>query len=314
MDDWSRRTPDSLHRAVDEFVQATRLSPSYAEAYAGLANCYNLLREFTLMPAAQAYPLARAAAKHALALNNHLASAHVALAFVDSYWDWNFRAARREYALAIALDPNSDLNHHWFATFLSARGEYPQSLAEFRKAMALNPTSLAIRADYGLILYGAGYRPQSRAILLAVEAADPKFLSPHRYLANIYQLEGRDADFLRESEIAARLTDDQQRLALLQAAKAGLARDGRRGMLSALLDEQLKQFKYGAVTAYEVADTYAMIGQSDQALAYLQTSIDRREENAINMNVDLAFAPLRAMPRFKALLAKVRPASDAQNS
>jgi Tfp pilus assembly protein PilF len=310
MDDWSRRTPDSLHRAVEEFTQAIRLSPGYAEAYVGLANCYNLLREFTLMPAAQAYPLAAAAARHALALNGRLSSAHVALAFVESYWDWDLAAARREYERAIALDPNSELNHHWFATFLSARGEGERSLEEFRKARALNPSSLAINSDYGLVLYETGHKAEGVATLQATEKTDPKFLSPHRYLASIYLQEGRNEDFLREAETAADLTDDRHLMETIEAARAGLAKGGRKGLLDALLSEKLRQYKFGAVTAYSVADTYALIGDADAALTYLQISIDRHEEDASEVGGDPAFAPMRGTTRYQLLISKIRPSGD----
>jgi tetratricopeptide (TPR) repeat protein len=310
MDDWSRRTPDSLHRAVDEFTQAIHITPGYAEAYVGLANCYNLLREFTLMPPAQAYPLAKAAAQRALALNGRLASAHAALGFVDAYWDWDVPGARREFQQAIALEPASDLNHHWYATFLSAQGEFPASLAEFQKAEALNPTSLAIRSDHGLVLWEAGRRAEGVAMLQAVERTDPKFLSPHRYLSGIHLAEGRDGDYLREAETAARLTDDRQRLALIDAGRAGLARGGRRGMLQAMLDEELRQYRYGALSAFRVAETYALMGEQDLALAYLQTSIDRREEEAVNMVTDTAFLPLRSLPRYRLLVARIHPVRE----
>ena len=314
MDDWSRRTPDSLHRAVEEFSQAIRLSPSYAEAYVGLANCYNLLREFTLMPAGQAYPLAKAAAVHALAINERLASAHAALAFVEAWWDWDLPAARREFQRAIELQSGSDLNHHWYATFLSSRGEFTSALEEFRKAEALNPTSLAIRADHGLVLYQAGRRPEGLAMLLGVEKADPNFLSPHNYLSGIYLAEGREQDFLREAAIAARLTDDRQRMAIIESARAGLARGGRGGMLQAMLGEELRQYQYGALPAYTVADTYALLGDRDRALAYLQTSIERREENAAGVGGDVAFYPMHGLQRYQMLVARIRPAHEPARS
>jgi hypothetical protein len=310
MDDWSRRTPDGLHRAVDEFTGAIRLSPGYAEAYAGLADSYNLLREYTLMPASQAYPLARKAAKQALALNGQLASAHLALAFVETYWDWDFKSGRREYEKAIALQPSSDLAHHWYATSLSAQGDFDRSLAEFRKARALNPGSLAIQADYGLVLCESGRRQEGLALLLAAEKADPKFFSPHNYLAELYLAQGRDQDYLRESETAASLTDNRQRMAMLQAARAGLAQGGHQGLLRALLAEELRQYQYGAIPAYDVADTYALLGQTDQALSYLQASIERREENVAAISADMAFAPMRSLPRYRMLLARVRPSGE----
>jgi uncharacterized protein (TIGR02996 family) len=308
MDDFARRTPESLHRAVDEFEQAVRLAPGYAEAWVGLANCYNLLREFTLMPAGQAYPLARAAARRALALNGRLASAHSALAFVDAYWDWDTSGAEREFQQAIALEPHSDLAYFWYADFLANHGRYSEALAQFAKARALNPSSLAIQADYGLALCEAGRQAEGIAILHATEKADPKFLSPHRYLSGLALLAGRDDEFLREGTIAAQLTDDRQRMAVLDAARAGLARGGHRGALQGMVQEELRQYRYGAVPAYAVANTYALLGNADQAIAFLQLSVDRREENVAEVQGDAAFAQMRGLPRYQTLLARIRPA------
>ncbi len=311
MDDWSRRTPESLHRAVDEFNQAIKLHPDYAEAYVGLANCYNLLREFTQMPDAQAYPLARSAARKALELDDRLASAHVALAFVYANWDWDLPGARREYERAIALDPGSDLNHHWFATFLSSQSETAAAFAQFEMARKLNPTSLAIRSDYGVVLYQAGRRAEGMAMLKAVEQEDPKFLSPHRYLAAIHLLEGDDAAYLQETELAARLVDNRQQMQLLSAARAGRARGGRQAMLEALLGEQLRQYQLGAASAYSVANTYAVLGRQSETFRYLRTAIDRREPDSVFLQADIFFARWRGAPQYRALAAMIRPEAGA---
>jgi Tfp pilus assembly protein PilF len=311
MDDWTRRTPESLNRAVAEFNAAIRQDPDYAEAYVGLANCYNLMREYTLMPANQAYPLARAAAEHALKIDSRLAAAHSALAFVDFYWGWDADAARREYETAIALEPGSDLNHHWFATFLSSQGDFPRALQEIDRAAALNPGSLAIRADRAFILFMSGRRAEAWPLLERLAQADPTFLSPHNYIAGFALLEGRDQDYLRETEIAARLTGDRQRLALADSARRGYAKGGRRGLLLGLLEAQKAQFRIGVVAAYEVAETCAMLGDADQAYAYLRMSLDRHETNAIGLRSDPTFTALRATPRFRAMMAEVRPGSAA---
>src|ERR1700735_2849150 len=119
---WQKRTPESLNQAVDYFTQAVVRDPQYAEAYVGLADCYNLLREYTVMPASEAYPRAMAAAKRAIALDDSLSGAHSSLAFVDFYWSWDVAGAQREFQRAIELDENSVLAHHWYATFLLALG------------------------------------------------------------------------------------------------------------------------------------------------------------------------------------------------
>src|SRR5579862_9457751 len=88
--EWSRRSPESLNRAVDFFTQAIVRDPNYAPAYAGLADTYNLLREYTSMPSSEAYPRAIAAAKKAVELDDTLSDAHRSLAFASFYWNWDF--------------------------------------------------------------------------------------------------------------------------------------------------------------------------------------------------------------------------------
>src|SRR6202035_1563557 len=109
---FNKRTPETLNQAVDYFTQAVVRDPQYAEAYVGLADCYNLLREYTVMPPSEAYPRAMAAAKRAIALDDSLSGAHSSLAFVDFYWSWDVAGAQREFQRAIELDENSVLAHH----------------------------------------------------------------------------------------------------------------------------------------------------------------------------------------------------------
>src|ERR1017187_9459325 len=127
---WNKRTPEALNRAVDNFTQAVVREPRYAEAYVGLADCYNLLREYSLMPPDEAYPRAMAAAKRAIAVDDSLSGAHRSLAFADFYWSWDVAGAQREFERALALDPKSAIAHHWYATFLVHLGRSPESLEE----------------------------------------------------------------------------------------------------------------------------------------------------------------------------------------
>jgi Tfp pilus assembly protein PilF len=144
---WQKRTPETLNQAVDYFTQAVVRDPQYAEAYVGLADCYNLLREYSVMPPSEAYPRAMAAAKRAIALDDSLSGAHSSMAFVDFYWSWDVASAQHEFERAIELDPKSVIAHHWYATFLLALASFPQSLEEIEKAQQLDPESNAILAD-----------------------------------------------------------------------------------------------------------------------------------------------------------------------
>src|SRR5579875_3395682 len=113
---WDRRTEGNLNLAVDAFTQAVVHDPSYAQAYAGLAESYDLMPEFTSMPRSEAFPRAIAAAGKAVSLDDSLGEAHRALAFGLFYWDWNFPRALAEYRRAIAIDPRDEEAHHWYAT------------------------------------------------------------------------------------------------------------------------------------------------------------------------------------------------------
>ncbi|MEO8925690.1 MAG: hypothetical protein ABI306_00885 [Caulobacteraceae bacterium] len=307
MDDWAARTPAGLNRAVGEFGAAIARDPDYAEAYTGLANSYNLLREYTLMPSSQAFPLARTAALHALALNDRLASAHAALAFANFYGFWDAASARREFARAIALDPTSETSHHWFATFLMTQGDNAGALRQIDIARALDPASPAIAADRAVILYAAGRKTEALADIKVVEAAHPDFLSPHNYLANFALIDGDDEGYARESQIAAGLTDDPLRVALASAAREGLKAGGRRAMLQAILAEQTRQLQSGGASAYDVARTRAMLGDAAGAKTFLRLSLDRREAEITIVGVDKAFDPLRGDPEFQHLARWIRP-------
>jgi len=299
--DWAARTPASLNRAVGEFRAAVRLDPDYAEAWTGLGETYDLLREYSRMPPSQAYPLARAAAQRALALDDGLARAHAVLAFADFWGFHDAASARREFARAVALDPTDEIAHHWFATFLAARGDFSAASRELVKARALDPASPSIAADQFFVDYQRGRRAEAVAGFRALAAAHPQFLSPHVALAYDALLEGRDQEFLEESAKAARLTGDRDRMAVVEAARAGLAKGGRRAMLAAMLAEEIVEFRYGRASALDVAGLYALSGDPRSAIAWLSTAIDRREDGVSTLSQNYAFKSLFGDPTFQRL-------------
>jgi Tfp pilus assembly protein PilF len=131
---WDRRTPDDLNKAVDYFTQAIVKDPSDAAAYVGLADCYNLLREFGAMPPTEAYPRALSAAQRAVVLDDTSAEAHSSLAFATFWWSWQGVTAEREFKRALELDPKFGRGHHWYATYLLALHRYPEALDQIEQA------------------------------------------------------------------------------------------------------------------------------------------------------------------------------------
>jgi tetratricopeptide (TPR) repeat protein len=305
MQDWAQRTPASLAEAVDDFTRALQIDPDYAEAYVGLANTYNLLREYSGMPDAQAFALAKSAAQHALQLNPNLAGGHAALAFVLFWGDWDFPAAMAEYDRGLALEPDNPGIHHWYATSLDNVGDGARALAHIDRALELAPESRSIRADRAIILFHLGHTEEARGILAGLAAIDPEFASPHAYLAEIGLATGDDPAFLRESARFAQLTHRAIPAAIAAAASAGEAAGGHAGMIRGLLAARLAAFETGSVGAAEIASAYALSGDKPAALRMLGQAIDRHELTATYMLNDPGLRLLAADPAGAPLLARL---------
>jgi DNA-binding winged helix-turn-helix (wHTH) protein/Tfp pilus assembly protein PilF len=301
---WNKRTPESLNQAVDSFTQAIVHDPNYSDAYVGLADCYNLLREYTLMPAGEAYPRALAAAKKAVELDDRSSAAHTSLAFVSYFGMWDAGTADEEFRRAINLDPNNANAHHWYATYLQSVRRFDESLSEIDRAQALDPNSPSILADKGRLLWIAGHHEEALRLLRQLEQADPDSLSPHRYLRFAYLEMGDYAGYLSELKKEALLLHDATLSAIAEAAEEGFAAHGVRGMLEGQLDRQKKAYSQGKLSPFYLAETYSRLGKTEEALKYLEACYDRHADETVNVPADPAFDNLHPVPAFQQFLAK----------
>ena len=303
--DWSTRTPKGLALALDEYTQVAVGAPRYAPAYAGMADCYDLLPEFGLMTPEEAFPRAREAAERAIALDERMAGAHRALAFASFYGFWDFARADREFRRALALDPQSAETRHWFATMLWTAGQTGAAFEQISAAERLNPASDSIQADKALIEYWDGQGQQGVEELTRMEAITPGFISPHRYLAEIYFMRGDYPDSLREEEATARLLDDKEALGLVLAEKAGLRAGGPKAMRAVSI--RMSEAAYSrSQQAIPLAAAYAAAGRWSDAEPLLRLAIARREPKAIELGVSPAFSAVYSNPEFRELLAQIR--------
>jgi DNA-binding winged helix-turn-helix (wHTH) protein/tetratricopeptide (TPR) repeat protein len=302
---WNKRTPDSLNQAVDYFTQAIVHDPNYAQAYVGLADCYNLLREYTRMPASEAYPRALAAATRAVELDDRSSEAHASLAFVSFYGMWDAATADREFRRALDLDPNNAVAHHWYATYLMTLQRFPESLAEIERAQALDPASASVLADKGDLLFAAGHPEEAIALLKQVEHTEPTFLSPHRYLRQIDFSTGDYPGYFSESKKVALTLHDGVALAINTAAEKGFASGGVQGMLLSMEAVEKKYYSQGQFSPYALAQTCALLGDREEALRYLKIAYARHDESVIIMDTDLALNALHTDPAYRELASRV---------
>lgn len=298
---WNSRTAEGLTQSLDEFRQAIALDPDYAAAYAGLGNAYNLLAQYGVMKPSEAYPLAKAAAEKAIALDPQFADGYSALGFALFYGFKDLRRSEQLFQQALALDPGSSRTFHWYALITMHTGKFDEPLRAITEAQELDPDSHAVRANRGLILFYAGRTEEAIAVLTDLTRSAPTFLAPHYYLATIYLDLQRYDDYLRESLKAAEAEGNAALKAEIEAGAAGYRAAGAEGLFAAMLAVQKSELAAGRETAFNVARTAALLGDSDAAFASLEQSLAGGEPDLLGIRIDRSLKSLRGDARFQKL-------------
>jgi tetratricopeptide (TPR) repeat protein len=303
---YEQRTPESLQRSLDDFTGAIARDPNYAPAYAGLSNTYNLLREYSVMPEAQAYAKARAAAEHAVALDPNLAQAHASLGFVDFFWSWDTAGAEREFKTALALDPSSVLAHHWYGSMLTHEGRYGEAIDQLDLAQRLQPTSAAVLSTRALALGLSGHRGEAVDMLQDVINETPGVSSPHAILAILSKVEPRDpARFLDETRKVAQLRHSDELLKVAAEAEPAYRSGGEDAMWKSILSTETRLHPGPSSRTFLMVQAEAALGDKDAAFADLNQLAQRRDPAMIGIVVDPTLAPLRRDRRFDELVASI---------
>ena len=301
----STRTADGLSSAQKGFRELVDRYPERAAGWSGLADTYLLMREFGSMSDAVAYPQAARAARAAVALDPHLADAWLDQAFVTWWWQGDSANAFQAFATALQLEPTSAKAHHWYATARFAHGDYRQSLEAIAQARALDPGSRAIVADEAWIRFGAGERAAGLATLERLAQLDRSYSAAHFYLAHIYLIEQRDADFLREAEAAAELRGQSEVVATLHLARQRFAAGGRQAMLDQLSDSEADGCTRGTGSAVVVAEYRALANDRAGMLKWLGVAEARHDHNLPDVRGYPEFAAYRSDPAFEAIVRRL---------
>ena len=301
---WNKRTANDLKTATTYFQQAIDKDSNYALAYAGLADSYGLLPDFGAGSPQESYPPARTAATKAIKLDDTLAEAHTALAWVLLAYDLDFDGSTREFRRAIELNPNYAMAHHWFGNGpLMRSGRFDDAITECKRAVELDPLSLINNTDLGNTYSSARRYDEAIEQLRKTLEIDPGFYDAHYSLGQALELKGDIVGAMAEYQKARALNDDPQVLALLSHTYAS---SGYKTEAVKIL-EQLKELsKQRYVSAYSLAIVYLGLGDKEEALRWLEKSYqDRAGIDITTIKVDPFLDPLRGDPRFEELVAKV---------
>ena len=308
---WNKRGPADLQRAVEEFRRAIDVDPTYGAAYAGLADAYAQIGYQNLVPPADAFPKAKAAASQAIKLAPELAEPHASLGFVHMYFDWDFAASENEFKRAITLDPNSVTAHHAYSVLLAAMLRPDEARQEIERARLLDPLSPLVATDAGFETYYDRRYDAAEAALKEAIAANPKGPLPHVWLARTYQALGRN-----DAALAAYQAAGDGVATSWPTAMSGLghlyAQMGRKADALKILERFDAMSAKSFVSAYGRALVYLGLGDRQQTLAWLQLAYDERASSMVWLLRDPRWDPMRGDAAFEAIVERVGFPPDAR--
>jgi TolB-like protein/Flp pilus assembly protein TadD len=301
---WNKRTEENLGKAIEYFQSAIREDPTYAHAYAGLADCYSVLGtvQISVLSPIESRQRAEEAAVKALELDGGLAEAHAALGVVNHY-NWNWTAAEQRFKRAIELDPNYADAHSAYAAYLMSRGRAEEALAASNRARELDPLSLSIGAQRGFLLENARRYDEAIEQLRRVIAVDPNNYPAHWFLGHTYAANGQFDEAVAAAEKAVALSDRAPGALGILGLVYGLA--GRKSEATTVLNELLALNERRYVTPAAIANVYIGLGDKDQAFVWLEKAYQERSYYIAWLKVFPIVDPLRSDPRFADLVRRV---------
>jgi len=297
--EWNKRTKAGLNQAISYFEQAISRDPSYAPAYAGLAEAYAVLPYYSEGSPNDTFQKAQAAAEHALQLDETLTEAHTTLGLVEAS-HFNLVAAQREYKRALELNPNYATAHHWYSFCLWTMNRQKNALEELERARRLDPLSVIIYTDEARTLSAMHQPDDAISLLKAAIELDPNFAEAHRSLAVAYVQKGEISRAIAEARRGVELDPNDAELATLGYAY-GLA--GKTEQARTILADLTKPSRSLTVAPIYLSFVYIGLGQHDEALKYLERAY--QEHSLLNAGGPEAILdPLRSNPRFQDLMRR----------
>jgi TolB-like protein/DNA-binding winged helix-turn-helix (wHTH) protein/Tfp pilus assembly protein PilF len=300
---WNKRTTQGFEKSIEYFNQAIRKEPSYALAYAGLANAYNMLGAYGYSVPREIYPKAHVAALKALALDDTSGEAHAALGLYKSVYEWDQPGADRELRRAIELDPGYAFAHIWRGEGLSIMERHWEAVAELDRARELDPTSLMVSDQRGWVLYMARrYDDAIEQIRKTVEL-EPRFAHAHCWLGKVYLQKGMVQGGLAELKDAASLPGGDSQLYAPWLGYA-YALSGKRAEALKVVETMKAQEQKSHTSPFGIAVIYCGLEQKGQALAWLEKAYQERDPHLPEAKIEPAFDPLRSDAHFQHLVGR----------
>ena len=301
---WHQRTGPTLSEAARRFEAAAARDPSFARAWAGLADACTLLPIYSGAPPTEVWPRAKSAALRAIALDDRLAEAHASLAYGTMMFEWDWGQAEAGFRRAIAADPQYPIAHHWYADFLAGRNRLVESLAEMSRALELDPLSRISRVELAWIYYLLRKQGEADLTLDQVLRLDPTYSHAHFVLGLLRHAQGRHAEASQALRHSMSLGGFHGHMSA--ALVATLAAAGDVAEAHAELDRLTARATREYVPPFSFVVAFAGLGDLDAAYQWLRRGVEERDVLLPENFFDPLLDPIRGDPRYAEVERRLR--------
>ena len=299
---WSKWTEDGFNKSIAFFERAIEIEPTFAMAYAGLADTYTSLAFNGYVVPHQAMPKVKAMSRKALHLDEEMAEARLPLAASLFFYDWDWEGAEVEFKRSIKANPNYAIAQQMYSLFLVAMKRFDEAKAMMRQALESDPVSPLIKTTAGFPYFYSGQYDQAIKQYRDTLEEDPYFGLAHVALANAYTHKGMyDEAIYHYKQAMATWGEKLGSPHLGYAYAVSNRRSEAIDILKKL--ERLSTKEY--ISPLSMATVYAGLEERDETFRWLEKAYEERSNKLVFLAVKPSFKKLRSDPQFKDLLRRI---------
>ncbi len=299
---WYKLTRSDLESALQYFESALAKDPSYAQAYAGIANVWVGRQQQGFVPTSEAAPKAKAAAAKALELDSMLAEVHSTLAGIKTWTDWDWESGEAEYRRAIELNPNLPGSRASLSHLLNILKRPEEAMTQIQRALELDPLNALFRGFYAMDLMYAHRYDDAIAEIRDTLKTSPNDLIALSTLRSAYHMKQMYPEALEAWKASYAARGDQA----AEDALAGGSKEGGYPMaLQRVAEALVARSRTAYVPAWQIGTLYTRAGKKEEALEWLEKAYQAHDPNMPYISVDPIFDILRDDPRFEDFLHRM---------
>jgi tetratricopeptide (TPR) repeat protein len=295
---WKHRTTAALQRAARYFERALELDPTFARAYAGVADVHLLMGEYLVRDPLEAFHDAHVAVERALALDPTLPELHATLADLHLFSRKDLRRAKESFDLALSIDPTYSTAHHFAAWHAMINDDLPAATEHLRVALGFAPDGLELQTTLGIVYLQQGAHEQGVRHIREVLELDPDFSFARYELARALASTERYDEALHELDVLT-AAEPRESYAAMRAFAAGRAGDPRPART--FLDRGgngVRRRPQHYLRAYARMG----LGERGEAVGELRAAVENNEPWTILLPLDGVFGELRHDHAYRSLL------------